>query len=154
MFGIDVAEDTLGVARQKASRAGLEVLPIRADRSRSPFPSAVYIVLSSLMLHHIHGDENKQKGLCEAYRVLRPGGSRLTVHLEPPEKLHLRILASPPSGHNMMEHRLAEYIPLVEQAGFNQIETGRTRSRFLSYIKAKRRGSIGLGWLGPTQSTH
>jgi demethylmenaquinone methyltransferase/2-methoxy-6-polyprenyl-1,4-benzoquinol methylase/phosphoethanolamine N-methyltransferase len=134
--GIDVAPDMLEAARRKAASAGLEIQFKLGRIEAIPFPDAQFdLVLSSLMLHHIPGDEAKQQALIEVFRVLKPGGRLLIVDFAPPTNPHLNGLASLVVGHGLLAHSVAEFIPLVERAGFIDIESGPTQSRFLAYLK-------------------
>jgi ubiquinone/menaquinone biosynthesis C-methylase UbiE len=137
--GIDVAPDMIETAQQKAKRAGLpvqfQVGPIEAI----PYPEGQFdLVLSSLMLHHIHGDTAKQQGLHEVYRVLKPGGRLLIVDAVQPKNPHLRGLASLIVGREMLAHSVEEFIPLLQKAGFVDILTGPTKSSFLAYLSGRR----------------
>jgi ubiquinone/menaquinone biosynthesis C-methylase UbiE len=137
--GIDIADDMIETARQKARKAGLEVQFQLGRVEEIPFPEGQFdLVLSSLMLHHIHGDEAKQQGIREIWRVLKPGGRLLIVDVAPPANPHLRGLASLVVGREMLAHSLPEFIPMLERAGFVEIQTGPTSSSFLAYLSGKR----------------
>jgi demethylmenaquinone methyltransferase/2-methoxy-6-polyprenyl-1,4-benzoquinol methylase/phosphoethanolamine N-methyltransferase len=139
IVGIDVASDMLEAARQKAARARLDVQFQPGRIEAIPFPDETFdLVLSSLMLHHVHGDAAKQDGMREIMRVLKPGGRVLIVDMAPPKNSHLRGLASLIVGHGMLAHGVAEYRSLLETAGFEGIATGPTRSSFLGYLKGNK----------------
>ena len=73
-LGIDPDAGALGLARQKADKAGLPIRYEQAYARELPVPDAsVDRVLSSLMLHHLGADE-RSRALAEVVRVLRPGG--------------------------------------------------------------------------------
>jgi ubiquinone/menaquinone biosynthesis C-methylase UbiE len=136
VVGIDIAPDMVQQARQKAAKAGLDVR-FEVGRIESiPFPDAQFdLVLSSLMLHHIHGDAARQQGMREIFRVLKPGGRLFIVDATQPENPHLRGLVSLVVGKEMLAHSLQEFIPLLEQACFTSIENGPTASKFLAYLR-------------------
>jgi len=90
------------------------------------------------MMHHIPGDDARQQGLKEIYRVLKPGGRVLIVDAAQPKSPHLRGLASLIVGREMLANSVARFIPMLEKAGFNQIETGPTKSKFLDFLSASR----------------
>ncbi len=137
--GIDVAPDMLETARRQAAKAGLDVQFQLGRIEAIPFPDGQFdLVLSSLMLHHIHGDAAKQQGLNEVLRVLKPGGRLLIVDAAPPQSPLIRGLAGLVIGPELLAHNVAEFIPLIEKAGFVGIETGPTKSKFLAYVRGKR----------------
>lgn len=139
VVGIDVAPDMLETARQKARKAGLSVdfLPGRIEAI--PFPDNQFdLVLSSLMMHHVPGDNAKRKGIAEMLRVLKPGGQLLIVDYEAPLNAHMRGLVSHILGHAMTDQSARAFAPLLKQAGFVEVEAGPTRSRMLTYLKGKK----------------
>ncbi len=139
--GIDIAPDMVETARRKAAKAGLEVQFQVGRIEAIPFPDGQFnLVLSSLMLHHIHGIEAKQQGPQEIFRVLKPGGRLLIVDVAPPENPHLRGLASLIVGREMMAHRVDEFTPLLERAGFVDIHTGPTSTVFLAFLSGNKPG--------------
>src|SRR4030067_3626382 len=72
--GLDIDARILDVAREKISRAGLDIT-LNQERSyalSSPDDSFDRI-LSSLVFHHLRTDD-KVRAAREAFRVLRPGG--------------------------------------------------------------------------------
>jgi ubiquinone/menaquinone biosynthesis C-methylase UbiE len=137
--GIDIAPDMIETARRKALKAGLQVQFQVGRIEAIPFPDSQFdLVLSSLMLHHIHGDAAKQQGMQEMLRVLKPGGRLLIVDVIPPRNPHMRGLVSLIVGREMLAHSVAEFSAMLEQAGFVDIATGPTRYSFLGYLSGKR----------------
>jgi hypothetical protein len=51
---------------------------------------------------------------------------------------HLLGLASLIVGREMLANSVVSFIPMMEKAGFNHIETGPTQSSFLEYLSGKR----------------
>lgn len=137
--GIDVAPDMIETARQKAAKAGLAVHFQVGRIEAIPFPDNQFdLVLSSLMLHHVPGNASKQQGMQEMFRVLKPGGRLVIVDAALPKNPLLRGLATLIVGKDMLAHSVEEFIPLLEKAGFDGIESGPTKSSFLEYLKGKK----------------
>jgi ubiquinone/menaquinone biosynthesis C-methylase UbiE len=135
-LGIDPSPEMIAVARRNAGHsdppARFEVGLVEAI----PFPDATFdVVLSRLVLHHLPG-ELKQRGLAEMQRVLKPGGVCLVVDFEPPTSPILRHLVenfmSP-----MADIDVREYIPLLVEAGFVEVEAGPTSSKYLSFVRGR-----------------
>lgn len=139
VVGIDIASDMIETARQKAEKAGQDVRFQVGRIEAIPFPDNQFdLVLSSLMLHHIPGDAAKQQGMREMFRVLKPGGRLLIVDATRPNNPHLRGLSSLILGREMLAHSVEEFIPMLEQAGFVNIQTGPTASIFLAYLRGTK----------------
>ena len=131
--GIDPSPEMIQVARRNAARAGLKVKFEVGVVESLPFPDGSFdVVLNRLMLHHLP-DDLKQRGLAEMCRVLKPGGVCLVVDFEPPKSGLLRLIVE--NHLTPMAHvDVRTYVPLLEQAGFTEIETGPTSSKLLSYV--------------------
>lgn len=75
VVGIDPDPKALARSRRKCDRAGVSVQLDRGFADALPYADACFDrVLSSLVLHHLKGEE-KASALKEARRVTRPGGS-------------------------------------------------------------------------------
>ena len=135
-LGLDPSPEMIKVARKNAERARLGARFEVGVVESMPFPDACFdVVLNRLMLHHLPGDL-KQRGLAEMRRVLKPGGVCLVVDFEPPKAGFLRMLVE---NHMtpMAKVDVREYVPLLKEAGFVEIETGPTSSKFLSYVRGR-----------------
>ena len=134
--GIDPSPEMIEVARQNAKRAGSKAKFELGLAESLPFPDGSFdVVLNRLMLHHLPEDL-KQRGLAEMRRVLKPGGVCLIVDFEPPKSGLLRLIVE--NHLTPMAHvDVRNYVPLLEAAGFSEIETGPTSSKLLSYIRGK-----------------
>jgi ubiquinone/menaquinone biosynthesis C-methylase UbiE len=135
--GIDASPEMIAVAQKNAARAHLDAKFDVGLVEAIPFPDATFdVVLNRLMLHHLPGDL-KQRGLAEMRRVLKPGGVCLVVDFEPPTSPFLRRIVE--NHLTPMAHiDVREYRPLLVDAGFTEIETGSTSSKYLSYIKGRK----------------
>jgi ubiquinone/menaquinone biosynthesis C-methylase UbiE len=138
--GIDASPEMIAVARKNAARASLaakfEVGLIEA----MPFPDATFdVVLSRLVMHHLPGDL-KPRGLAEMRRVLKPGGLCLIVDFEPPKSPILLHLVEHLLSPVMAQIDVREYIPLLVEAGFAEVETGPTSSKYLSFARGRSPG--------------
>lgn len=138
VYGIDAAPEMIEVAAQKAAKARAKIDFRVALIERLPFPDGYFdVVLSSLMLHHLP-DDLKREGFAEIYRVLKPGGRLFAVDFEPPTNPVVRHLASHLGRHAMMDVDVRAYVPMMQAAGFKNVQAGRTRSSFLSYVRGDK----------------
>ena len=137
--GVDIAPDMLATAREKARKAELDVTFREGRIEAIPSPDRYFdVVLSSLMLHHVHSSDAREQGMREILRVLKPGGCLLIADFASPRNRLARGLVGMLFGKGMLAHQLIESIPLLEQAGFVEMENGPIPSTFLDYLRAKR----------------
>jgi len=139
VVGIDPAPEMIQVARHNAERAGLRAKFELGLVEAIPFPDGTFdVVLNRLMLHHLPGDL-KQRGLAEMRRVLKPGGVCLVVDFEPPKSGLLRLVVE---NHMtpMTKVDVREYVPLLLEAGFTDVESGPTSSKLLSFVRGRAPG--------------
>lgn len=143
VHGIDASPEMVDMARRKVSRAG-ENATFRVGVAEDlPFPDCQFdIVLSSLMVHHLPGADSKRKVFAEVHRVLKPGGQLLVVDFEPPTKTRARLVTSLLLGHTMAHNDVQELPPMLEAAGFTQIESGNTGHQILSFVRADKASGV------------
>jgi ubiquinone/menaquinone biosynthesis C-methylase UbiE len=137
VHGIDASPEMIEVARRNALRAGADVDFQAGLAEAMPFPKGMFdMVVSQLAIHHLPGDL-KQRAFTEMSRVLKPGGRCLIVDFEPPKTVLGRLLARVVLGPVMMQTDVRDYRALLEEAGFNNVETGHTRHRMLSFVRGR-----------------
>lgn len=142
VHGIDAAPEMIEAARRKAAKAGAEVSFQVGLIENIPFPDNSFdIVLSSLMLHHLPGEDLKRLGFSEICRVLKPGGRFLAVDYEPLSNPFLRVLFGVLTIHGVRS-TFSGLPAMMEEAGFIDIKAGRTRYSVLSFIQG-RKGDVG-----------
>ncbi len=92
VVGLDGDPEVLEIARNKATRAGVDVAWDQGMAYAMPYPDASFdVVVTSLMLHHLSRD-NKIRALHEVHRVLRPGGSFHVADFGTPQTALMRSL--------------------------------------------------------------
>ncbi len=140
VFGVDAAVQMVRAAKRKAAARGLSI-PFSVEAlERMSFPDNRFdVVLASLVMHHLPGDL-KDKALAEIFRVLKPGGRVFILEIESSVSsltsrfsdwfVHLH------GGHKAMKHSLQKLVPILERAGFTDIETGAYRTRQLASLTA------------------
>jgi len=135
--GVDPSPEMIAVARRNAAKRGLGAQFQLGVAEALPFADATFdVVLNRLMLHHLPGDL-KARGLAEMRRVLKPGGVCLVVDFAPAKTGHWRFVAQHLLGPRMMEIDVHAYVPLLEAAGFTQVETGPTGFGMLAYARGR-----------------
>jgi ubiquinone/menaquinone biosynthesis C-methylase UbiE len=136
MHGIDASPEMIQVARAKAAKTG-SCIDFQIGLIESiPFPDATFdLVTSSLMLHHLPHDL-KRAGLREIRRVLKPGGRFLAAdfasHSHSPIRHLLAIF-----GHSRGESTVDMLLPMLGEAGFDDVESLPTPHRNLAFIRAR-----------------
>ncbi|TAK57397.1 MAG: methyltransferase domain-containing protein [Dehalococcoidia bacterium] len=138
VHGIDPAPEMIGVSRKKAARKRVDIDFRVGVIEQLPFPDASFdVVLSSLMLHHLP-DDLKRRGLAEAARVLKPGGRFFAVDMAPGSGGG--FLSRGIGRHFIHKHvdDLASLTPMLTDAGFRDVATGKMSVRFLGYITGVR----------------
>jgi demethylmenaquinone methyltransferase/2-methoxy-6-polyprenyl-1,4-benzoquinol methylase/phosphoethanolamine N-methyltransferase len=141
VHGIDAAPEMIAVARRKAIKTAADVDFQMGLIEDIPCPDGQFdVVVSSLMIHHLPSEDLKRRGFAEIRCVLRPGGRLLVVDFEPPERGLLQHLMSHALGHGMMENDIRKLPPMVEEAGFTEVEVGRTSHKLLSFVRGKAGG--------------
>jgi len=140
VHGIDAAPEMIALARRKAAQAGVDVDFQVGLIEDIHFPDDQFdVVLSSLMIHHLPGDDLKRRAFIEIHRVLKPGGRLVVVDFEPPTNVMLRTLATLLFGHYMMQTDVRAYPAMMEAAGFAGIEMGRTSHWAVSFVRGHAR---------------
>ncbi len=136
--GIDAAPEMIDVAGRKAAKAGVDVTFQVGLIEEIPFPDDQFdVVLSSLMVHHLPGDDLKRKSFAEIYRVLKSGGQLLVVDFELPPGRWLKPLTTLLLSHRMAENEVGRLPAMLEAAGFTRIEVGKTSLPVLSFVRGR-----------------
>lgn len=79
--GIDASPEMIGLAQEKAAKAGAGVVFQTGVAEQLAFPDGTFdLVLNTFMLHHLP-DDVKRQAFTEIARVLKPGGRLLAVDL-------------------------------------------------------------------------
>jgi len=137
VHGIDPSPEMIEVARRNASKAGLGVDFQIAPGQALPFAAGTFdLVVSQLAVHHVPA-ELRPAAFGEMRRVLKPGGRCLIVDFEPPAPGLWRLAGRLVLGAEMMQMNVVNYRPLLEGAGFKDVEAGRTRYRLLSFVRGR-----------------
>ena len=136
VHGIDASPEMIGVAKEKATKAGSDIDFQVALNEAIPFPDATFdLVTSSLMLHHLP-DDLKRTGLDEIRRVLRPGGRFVAVDFAANSHSPLGHLLSI-LGHSRGGSMVDKLTPMLKEAGFGDVEGIPTRHKNFAFIRAR-----------------
>ncbi len=121
VYGIDASAPMIARARNKAKRAGAEIVFENGVAESLPFPDARFdAVLNTVMLHHLPR-KVRQQCVREMRRVLKPGGRLLAVEFG----------GAAPHGKGPIAHlhrhgqiKPRELADLVSDAGLTIVDSG------------------------------
>src|SRR5918999_596840 len=137
VHGVDASPEMIQFAKEKAAKNGSDIDFQVALIEAIPFPHASFdLVTSSLMLHHLP-DDVKAKGFLEIRRVLKPGGRFIAMDFAAPSHSPLSHLLSI-FGHSHGESVVGKLVPMLEEAGFSDVEDITTHHKNFAFIRAKR----------------
>ncbi|HEX6306289.1 MAG TPA: methyltransferase domain-containing protein [Anaerolineales bacterium] len=142
VHGIDASPQMIALAQRKAAKARTGLVFQVGLIEDIAFPDAHFdLVMSTLMMHHLPGDL-KRAGLAEIYRVTRPGGRILIVDMQSSSSGSLGqqladVMIQMHGGHAAMHDNVTKLIPLVQAAGFTNLETGKI-NRQMAFIVAEK----------------
>jgi ubiquinone/menaquinone biosynthesis C-methylase UbiE len=137
VYGIDASSDMVQFAKEKSTKDGSDIDFRVALIEAMPFPDASFdLVTSSLMLHHLP-DDVKAKGFLEIRRVLKPGGRFMGMDFAAPSHSPLSHLLSI-FGHSHGGSVVGKLVPMLEAAGFSDVEDITTRHKNFAFIRATR----------------
>ena len=129
VFGIDVIPVMIELSQRKAAQAGEDITFKLASIGEIPFPENQFdVVMCSFMIFHM-SEMMRQKGMREIYRVLKPQGRLLILDAALPPQPVFRAIAQRFFGY--LENDLHELIPLLEAAGYSNVEIGYAKFRVL-----------------------
>ena len=133
-LGIDPSAQMVALATRKAAKAGLSARFIHAAAEALPFDDGYFdAVTSSLVIHHIPGEDLKRKAFGEMRRVLKDVGRLLVVDFAVPESGPLRPFAKLLGGH-MHATTIDDYPELMESAGLAPVDTGEAGFKVFRYV--------------------
>jgi ubiquinone/menaquinone biosynthesis C-methylase UbiE len=141
VHGIDASPEMIAVAREKAAHSGMPAIFEIGLIEKLPYPDAGFdVVISRLVIHHLP-DNLKRQGFAEIFRVLEPGGRCFLADFNPPSNPFLAHVTSALVGPRMMHSSMGGLLPMLAEAGFNDVAAGPTRSAFLAFVSGRKPGS-------------
>ena len=84
VVGVDFAEPMLARGREKVTRQGLELPLLQGDGQDLAFADASFDVVT--IAYGLRNFNDREQGLREFYRVLKPGGRLVVLEFPPPPK--------------------------------------------------------------------
>lgn len=122
VVGIDADSKILGIARDKAAKAGINVTLDQGMADQLPYGDSSFDrVLSSLFLHHL-STENKRRTLREVFRVLRSHGRLVVVDFGLPRTLYSRLLARLTARSEEVAVNVQGLLPeMFRETGFEKV---------------------------------
>jgi ubiquinone/menaquinone biosynthesis C-methylase UbiE len=134
VHGIDASPAMIARAREKATKAGVEVFFKQGVVEALPFPDAHFdVILSTLMLHHLPSKLREQCAR-EVRRVVKPGGRVLVVDFRERGRKGKGLLAHFHHRHGHVE--LDDMIAVLSGAGLNVLESGAVGIKDLQFVLA------------------
>lgn len=125
--GLDGDAKILKIARDKARKAGVEILFDEGMSDKLPYEDKVFDrVVSSLFFHHLT-KENKLRTLGEVQRVLKPGGELHIADWGEPHNIIMRVASWPvrlldgATTADSFDGLLPSYL---QETGFVDVRTG------------------------------
>ncbi len=140
VYGIDASPEMIEVARREAMKKRLEVDFQNAVIEALPIPdNSLDVVVSRLVIHHLPNDL-KLKGFKEMYRVLKPGGYCLIADFDFSGHLSFGGILGKLTHMRLDRNQslIQTYVPLLQEAGFRGIETGKVGSAQLGYVRGRK----------------
>jgi ubiquinone/menaquinone biosynthesis C-methylase UbiE len=139
VYGIDASQEMIEVARNNAKRSNLEAVFEVGLIEKIDQPEASFdVIISRLVMHHLPVDV-KRRGFAEILRVLKPGGRIFLVDFNPPRNPVLFHVISALIGHGtMMQSSVQDLLPLLAEAGFEDVTSGSTRSALLAFASGTK----------------
>jgi demethylmenaquinone methyltransferase/2-methoxy-6-polyprenyl-1,4-benzoquinol methylase/phosphoethanolamine N-methyltransferase len=135
--GIDPSAEMVTMAKRKAAKAGLSARFVQAAAEELPFDDAYFdAVTSSLVIHHLPGDDLKRKAFGEMRRVLRGGGRLLVVDFAVPQSGSLRPFAKLFGAH-MHATTIGSYPEFMASEGLAPVDTGEAGFKVFRYVLGK-----------------
>jgi ubiquinone/menaquinone biosynthesis C-methylase UbiE len=129
-FGIDVIPGMIELSQRKTAQAHENITFQLGAIDDIPFSANQFdVVMCSFMIFHM-SENTRRKGVAEIYRVLKPQGRLLVLDLALPTQPVQRAIARRLFG-SMLQHDLRELLPLMEVAGFSDVEFGPAEFRIL-----------------------
>jgi ubiquinone/menaquinone biosynthesis C-methylase UbiE len=133
-YGIDPSAEMVELATRKAAKAGLSARFVRAAAEKLPFDDGFFdVITSSLVVHHITGDEPKRKAFGEMRRALKVGGRLLIVDFSIPRTGPLSLIGKP-LGKHMNETSIDDYPELMRTAGLAPVGEGEAALKVFRYV--------------------
>jgi ubiquinone/menaquinone biosynthesis C-methylase UbiE len=130
VFGIDVIPGMIETSQHKAAQAQEDIIFQLGSIDNIPFSESQFdVALCSFMIFHM-SETTMRKGITEIHRVLKPQGRLLVLDLALPTKPLQRFIAQKLFS-GMLKHDLHELLPLMDAAGFSNIEVGRPKFRVM-----------------------
>jgi ubiquinone/menaquinone biosynthesis C-methylase UbiE len=133
--GIDPDPKALQRARAKAARAKVSLQLDQGFADELPYKGGSFDrVLSSLMFHHLE-DQDREKMLREARRVLKANGSLHLLDLTVGEHGAQGLLTLVHSREQLKDNSEARILELMRRAGFSEAKKIKDSSMFLGWLK-------------------
>jgi ubiquinone/menaquinone biosynthesis C-methylase UbiE len=134
--GVDPDEKALRRAKTKATRAGVSLQLDQGFADELPYEDSSFDrVLSSLMFHHLE-EQDREKMLREAQRILKPAGSFHLVDFAGGDDAKQGFLAGLLHSHDQLKDNSAERITqLLTAAGFSDARKIKSGSMFFGALK-------------------
>jgi ubiquinone/menaquinone biosynthesis C-methylase UbiE len=135
VIGLDPDPKALARAKKKAVRAGVSIQFDQGFSNELPYPDASFDrVFSSLMFHHIKGDD-RLNTLREVRRVLKPGGSFHLVDFSKAEGQAHGLKDFVCASSHFNDNSDARILSLFEQAGFANPKKTAEAAMFLGLLR-------------------
>jgi len=144
-YGLDMTDEMLALARENRRKAGVQNVEfLKGEIEHIPLPdNSVDVIISNCVIN-LSGD--KDRGLREAYRVLKPGGrfavSDIVVRGEMPVDVRRSVELWAGCIAGALEE--SEYLAKLNAAGFEQIDVEPTRIYTAADAKRWLAGSEGV----------
>ena len=123
IIGLDGDPGILAFAREKASRAGVEITFDPGDATALPYLNESFDRVVSSLVFSLLSREDKQRAVREAYRVLRSGGELHIADFGSPHTRWGRLVAPVIRRFERISDNLDGLVPaMFREAGFENVE--------------------------------